>query len=457
MLAAVPISASAAATSAAAGLSIELRVAEDGTQPFDQATDAGPNNQIVRAGDKVKYSARVSPGAGSEAARGASVTFSVTGANGVTPAPLCSAPSGATCTLGDLSAPVDIPVEVLVPQGAQGSLKFTASARASNSITATQSVDVQVKGTRTTPPGPFTGGTGQTEDPGRDFGVTGSASPTPAPSQVQATASPTVTITTTVTITPTHTVTAKPPPAKPRQTKPASTKPATTKPAAPPVPKPGKSTTPSQPASQPGTGTGGDGSWGGTNPSVNTPGGNNGVTNPDPAPSGGDVTAPGADDDIRLPEGQDPNVAGPGQQQQQQPQQNTASSKELVVRDQADSRRQSEITLSRQASVTGLAVILFVIFGILLMEGKLRKVAHAAAVRAAGPRPPARHRRRKAAPEDPQPPAPPVYTVPVYQNPSYPPAPYPGPVYQPPLYQGPIPPGVQIWYPPQQPPPPHDR
>jgi hypothetical protein len=50
-----------------------------------------------------------------------------------------------------------------------------------------------------------------------------------------------------------------------------------------------------------------------------------------------------------------------------------------------------EVTISQQLGIPALVLVLLALFGVLIFEGRLRRMAHAAAVRKAGPRPAGRH------------------------------------------------------------------
>ncbi|MFC6087223.1 hypothetical protein ACFP1K_39075 [Sphaerisporangium aureirubrum] len=51
-----------------------------------------------------------------------------------------------------------------------------------------------------------------------------------------------------------------------------------------------------------------------------------------------------------------------------------------------------QLTLSRRLAIPGVLLAVLVMLGVLVFEGRIRRMAHAAAVRRAGPRPPGRHR-----------------------------------------------------------------
>ncbi|GAA1278135.1 hypothetical protein GCM10009677_35490 [Sphaerisporangium rubeum] len=67
-----------------------------------------------------------------------------------------------------------------------------------------------------------------------------------------------------------------------------------------------------------------------------------------------------------------------------------------------------QLTLSRKLAIPGVLLAVLVMLGVLVFEGRMRRMAHAAAVRRAGPRSPGRHR------GDPE--MPPMPGYPIYQN-----------------------------------------
>ncbi|MEU7896627.1 hypothetical protein AB0B45_27685 [Nonomuraea sp. NPDC049152] len=67
-----------------------------------------------------------------------------------------------------------------------------------------------------------------------------------------------------------------------------------------------------------------------------------------------------------------------------------SDSEELVVRNAAPEYDQAQ--LSRKLGIPALVLVLLALFAVLIFEGRLRRLAHAAAVRRAGPQGPGRHR-----------------------------------------------------------------
>ncbi|WP_192777948.1 hypothetical protein [Nonomuraea africana] len=65
-------------------------------------------------------------------------------------------------------------------------------------------------------------------------------------------------------------------------------------------------------------------------------------------------------------------------------------SEQLVVRNAAPEYNQAD--LSRKLGIPALVLVLLALFAVLIFEGRLRRLAHAAAVRRAGPQGPGRHR-----------------------------------------------------------------
>ncbi|MGV9303602.1 hypothetical protein ACWDLG_09540 [Nonomuraea sp. NPDC003727] len=72
-----------------------------------------------------------------------------------------------------------------------------------------------------------------------------------------------------------------------------------------------------------------------------------------------------------------------------------SDSEELVVRNAAPEYDQT--TLSRKLGIPALVLVLLALFAVLIFEGRLRRMAHAAAVRRAGPQQPGHHRGEPAA------------------------------------------------------------
>ncbi|MCG5216751.1 chromosomal replication initiator protein DnaA [Streptosporangium soli] len=69
---------------------------------------------------------------------------------------------------------------------------------------------------------------------------------------------------------------------------------------------------------------------------------------------------------------------------------NTIDSQPVELREAAPEF--NEVTISRTLGIPALVLVLLALFAVLFFEGRLRRMAHAAAVRKAGPRPPGRHR-----------------------------------------------------------------
>lgn len=89
-----------------------------------------------------------------------------------------------------------------------------------------------------------------------------------------------------------------------------------------------------------------------------------------------------------FPAAQDPSTAqdtGPGT-----PSTEPTDSEQLVVRNAAPEYNQ--VDLSRKLGIPALVLVLLALFAVLIFEGRLRRLAHAAAVRRAGPQAPGRHR-----------------------------------------------------------------
>ncbi|MFE3448532.1 hypothetical protein ACFXJ8_06305 [Nonomuraea sp. NPDC059194] len=68
----------------------------------------------------------------------------------------------------------------------------------------------------------------------------------------------------------------------------------------------------------------------------------------------------------------------------------SSESEELVVRNAAP--EYDQVQLSRKLGIPALVLVLLALFAVLIFEGRLRRLAHAAAVRRAGPQGPGRHR-----------------------------------------------------------------
>ncbi|MEU4545272.1 hypothetical protein [Nonomuraea dietziae] len=89
-----------------------------------------------------------------------------------------------------------------------------------------------------------------------------------------------------------------------------------------------------------------------------------------------------------FPAAQDPSTAqntGTGT-----PSTEPTDSEQLVVRNAAPEYNQ--VDLSRKLGIPALVLVLLALFAVLIFEGRLRRLAHAAAVRRAGPQAPGRHR-----------------------------------------------------------------
>ncbi|MEU4699575.1 hypothetical protein [Nonomuraea dietziae] len=89
-----------------------------------------------------------------------------------------------------------------------------------------------------------------------------------------------------------------------------------------------------------------------------------------------------------FPAAQDPSTAqDPGTGT---PSTEPTDSEQLVVRNAAPEYNQ--VDLSRKLGIPALVLVLLALFAVLIFEGRLRRLAHAAAVRRAGPQAPGRHR-----------------------------------------------------------------
>lgn len=107
------------------------------------------------------------------------------------------------------------------------------------------------------------------------------------------------------------------------------------------------------------------------------------------------VTLPEEEDPVETPPVTLPSVdtgTPPGQivPSDQPPTSQGPDSVPLEVRNAAP--EYDQVTLSRKLGIPALVLVLLALFAVLIFEGRLRRMAHAAAVRKAGPQPPGRHR-----------------------------------------------------------------
>jgi hypothetical protein len=111
---------------------------------------------------------------------------------------------------------------------------------------------------------------------------------------------------------------------------------------------------------------------------------------PPPPPSNDVSTTPGAEQSVTLAPASPEGTPTPGVTPTASFTEPEPNSVPIEIRNA--SPEYDQLSLSRKLAVPGIVLVLLVVLAVLIFQGRLQRMAHAAAIRKAGPRPSGRHR-----------------------------------------------------------------